>query len=95
MLLAIVDGLNIAKQLGRRGGELLTHVCLLMSHLGLIGQFHILKDKNAPLVPKQKEPKQDTLEQTSMAVKITVEEVSAWWDRVGDWFKNLPSLGAS
>ena len=84
MPLAIVDGLNIAKQLGRRGGELLTHVCLLMSHLGLSGQFHILGDKNAPLVPKQKEPKQDTLEQ-----------VSAWWDRVGDWFKNLPSLGAS
>ncbi|WJZ94274.1 hypothetical protein VitviT2T_013148 [Vitis vinifera] len=30
----------------RRGGELLTHVCLLMSHLGLSEQFQILEGEN-------------------------------------------------
>ncbi|CBI35872.3 unnamed protein product, partial [Vitis vinifera] len=37
----------------RRGGELLTHVCLLMSHLGLSEQFQILEGENVPkMVPK-------------------------------------------
>ena len=37
----------------RRGGELLTHVCLLMSHLGLTEQFQILEGENIPkTIPK-------------------------------------------
>lgn len=37
----------------RRGGELLTHVCLLMSHLGLSEQFQILEGENVPkIVPR-------------------------------------------
>ena len=37
----------------RRGGELLTHVYLLMSHLGLSEQFQILEGENVPkMVPK-------------------------------------------
>ena len=36
-----------AQQL-RRGGELLTHVCLLMSHLGLSEQFQILEGEIVP-----------------------------------------------
>lgn len=34
------------RQLGR-GGELLTHVCLLMSHLGITEQIQILRDPDA------------------------------------------------
>ncbi|TKY64268.1 DUF594 family protein [Spatholobus suberectus] len=36
------QGIHHAQQL-RHGGELLTHVCLLMAHLGITDQFQISK----------------------------------------------------